>query len=140
MLKRRLSIIAFVLCIVILLSAIAVFAEDFKVKLGLYERIVTMSLLPQAGNYATLKIVTELNMMLGPTEEEYKAAGLQPQEGGGVLAKNWLAVPEKEFTFKEVALSMIVDALKKLDEEKKLTMEHFRVYEKFMLVKKEGEE
>ena len=134
--NRKLSIVALVFCIVILLSAIAL-AQDFKVKLGLYERLVVMGLLPQTGNFATLKIVTELNLMLGPTDEEYKAAGLEPQESGGVIAKNWLAVPEKEFTFKEIALGMIVDALKKLDEEKKLTMEHFRVYEKFILTKKE---
>jgi hypothetical protein len=136
MLNRKLKIIAFVFCIVILLSAL-VFAEDFKVKLGLYERLVTMSLLPATGNYATLKIITELNLMLAPTDEEYKAAGLEPQENGGVIAKNWQAVPEKEFTFKETALKLIQDALKKLDEEGKLTMEHYRCYEKFMIVKKE---
>jgi hypothetical protein len=128
--------IALILCIVILLS-VSVFAEDFKVKLGLFERLVTMALLPAAGNYATLKIVTEANLMLGPTQEEYKAAGLEPQANGGVTAKNWLAVPEKELAFGEVLLKMITDALKKLDEDGKLTMEHFRVYEKFILNKKE---
>ena len=128
--------ILLIVCILILLS-VSVFAEDFKVKLGLYERLVTMALLPQTASYAALKIVTELSLMLAPTDEEYKAAGLESQEGGGVTAKNWLAVPEKEFTFKEVALKMITDALKKLDEDGKLTMEHYRVYERFMIVKKE---
>lgn len=138
MFKRKLNIVAIVLCILILLS-VSVFAEDFKVKLGLYERLVTMALLPQTANFATLKIVTELNLMLAPTDEEYKTAGLEAQENGGITAKNWLAVPEKEFTFKETALKIIQDALKKLDEEGKLTMEHFRVYERFILIKKEGE-
>jgi len=32
---------------------------------------------------------------------------------------------------------MIRDALQKLEDEEKLTMEHFRVYEKFMLVEEE---
>ena len=128
--------IALILCILLILST-SVFALDTKIKLGLYERLVTMSLLPTTANFATLKIVTELNLMLAPTEEEYKLAGLEPRTNGGILAKDWLAVPEKEFTFGEIALGIIVDALKKLDEEKKLTMEHYKVYEKFIL---KGEE
>ena len=127
-----------VLCILVLLS-VSVFAEDFKTKLGLFERLVIMGLLPQTGNFATLKIVTEANLMLGATDEESVIAGLSPTEAGGVVAKyGWTAVPEKEFTFKETLLGIIKAALQKLEDEEKLTMEHFRVYEKFMVVK-EGE-
>lgn len=142
MFKRRLSIVAVVLCVVLLLSSIAVANnEPFKTKLNLFERLVVMGLLPQTGNFATLKIVTELNMMLGATDEEYAQAGLEPQEDGSIQAKlGWLVVPEKEFTFKETALKIIRDALQKLDDEEKLTMEHFRVYEKFMIVKEKEEE
>jgi len=139
--RKQLNIVALILCAVLILTFVALANDEpFKVKLGLFERIVTMSLLPQKGNFATLKIVTELNMMLAPTDEEYIAAGLQPTEQGGVLAENWQAVEEKEFTFKEAALKMIRAALKKLDEEEKLTMEHFRVYQKFMIVEEKEEE
>lgn len=139
MFKRRLSIIAIVLCIVILLSAIAIANDEpFKTKLNLFERLVVMGLLPQTGNFATLKIVTEANMMLGATDEESVIAGLKPNEQGGVIALHgWLVVPEKEFTFKETLLGIIRDALQKLDDEEKLTMEHYRVWEKFMIVKEE---
>ena len=132
--------IAIVLCILILLSA-SVFAEDFKTKLNLFERLVVMGLLPQAGNFATLKIVTEANLMLGATDEESVLAGLEATPEGGVVAKKgWIVVPEKEFIFKETLLKIIKDALQKLDDEEKLTMEHFRVWEKFMVVEeKEGE-
>jgi len=130
--------IAIVLCILILLS-VSVFAEDFKTKLNLFERLVIMGLLPQTGNFATLKIVTEANLMLGATDEESVIAGLKPNDQGGVIAeKGWTAVPEKEFTFKETLLGLIRSALQKLEDEEKLTMEHFRVYEKFMIAK-EGE-
>lgn len=137
--RKQLNIVAIVLCMVVLLSAIAIANnEPFKTKLNLFERLVVMGLLPQTGNFATLKIVTELNMMLGATDEEYITAGLMPTDEGGVVAEHgWLVVPEKEFVFKEAALKIIRAALQKLDEEEKLTMEHFRVYEKFMIVKEE---
>jgi len=130
--------IAIVLCIVILLSALSIAAEPFKTKLNLFERLVIMGLLPQTGNFATLKIVTEANLMLGATDEESVIAGLESNDQGGVVAKyGWTAVPEKEFTFKETLVGIIRDALQKLEDEEKLTMEHFRVYEKFMLVEEE---
>ena len=129
--------VVLILCILVLLS-VSVFAEDFKTKLNLFERLVIMGLLPQTGNFATLKIVTEANLMLGATDEESVIAGLKPNDQGGVIAeKGWTAVPEKEFTFKETLLGIIKAALQKLEDEEKLTMEHFRIYEKFMLPKKE---
>jgi len=139
MFKRKLNIIVIVLCIVIFLSALAIATEPFKAKLNLFERLVVMGLLPQSGNFATLKIVTEANLMLGATDEESVLAGLGASPEGGVIAKyGWLAVPEKEFTFKETLLGIIKDALQKLEDEEKLTMEHYRVYQIFMIVR-EGE-
>lgn len=127
-----------VLCIAIVFIANEVFADEpFKVKLNLFERFVVMGLLPQTGNFAALKIVTELNMMLGATDEEFIAAGLETTPEGGIRAQNWLAVEEIEFTFKEAALGLIKDALQRLDDAEELTMEHFRVYEKFMMIKEE---
>lgn len=143
MFKRKLNIVAIVLCIIMLLSVLAISAEPFKTKLNLFERLVVMGLLPQTGNFATLKIVMEANLMLGATDEESVVAGLEPQEDGSILArKGWLAVPEKEFTFKETLLKLIRGALTELNEADppKLTMEHFRVYEKFMLVEEKEEE
>ena len=142
MFKKRLSIIALILCVVMLLSTIAIANDEpFKTKLNLFERLVVMALLPQTGNFATLKIVMEANLMLGATDEESVLADLKPNAQGGVVAlKGWTAVPEREFIFKETLLGIIRVALQKLDDEEKLTMEHFRVWEKFMLVEeKEGE-
>ena len=138
MFKRKLNIVTLILCIVMLLSALAIAAEPFKTKLNLFERLVVMGLLPQTGNFATLKIVTEANLMLGATDEESVLAGLEPTPEGGVIAEfGWTIVPEREFIFKETLLGIIKNALQKLDDEEKLTMEHFRVYEKFMIVEEE---
>ena len=125
------------ICIMLLIATMSVFAEDFKVKLNLFERLVVMGLLPQTGNFATLKIVTEANLMLGATDEESVLAGLGATPEGGVVALNgWTVVPEKEFVFKETLLKLIRDALQKLNDADPpaLTMEHFRVYEKIMVV------
>jgi len=103
-----------------------------KVSLNLFERLVVLALLPAEGNFATLKIVNELKMELAPTEEEFKKAGLEAMENGGIQAKDWLAVPEKEITLGETAEKIIVDALKKLDKEMKLKNEHMTVYMKFI--------
>ncbi len=128
-----------VLCIAIVVVGIEVFAEEFKTDLNLFERLVIMGLLPQTGNFMVLKVVTEANLMLGATDEESVIAGLELTPEGGVVAKyGWLAVPVREFTFKEALCGMIKYALQQLEDAEKLTMEHYRVYEKFMIVE-EGE-
>lgn len=109
------------------------FAESFKVKLNLFERLVVMGMLPAEGNFATLKIVNELRMELAPSEEEYQKAGLSIMENGqGVQAKDWNAVKEKELKLGETAKGIIVKALKKLDKEMKLKNEHMTIYMKFI--------
>ncbi|GAI09310.1 unnamed protein product, partial [marine sediment metagenome] len=135
MLNRRMKLTALILCIVLIIGMVAYAEyEPFKVKLGLFERLIVLSFYQQVeGSFATLKIVRELQMELAPTEEEYKLAGLQDLEGGGVNAEDWLAVPEKEIVFGDKAKEIIVNALIKLDKDEKLRQEHFSVYEKFVL-------
>lgn len=133
MFKRKLSIIALALCFVLILAVLS-FAvyEPFKVKLTLFERFVTMSLLPPEGNYMTLKIIQDLQMELAPSEEEAVLAGLFPVEGGGTDAEDWDAVPPKEVVFGDIAKGLIVDALTKLNDKEKLTQQHMTLYEKFI--------
>ncbi len=128
--KRSISLVA----VIALLFSGLCFAEyvPCKVSLNLFERMVVLALLPAEGNFATLKIVNELKMELAPTEEEFKKAGLSALESGGIQAKDWLAVPEKEITLGETAEGIIVKALKKLDKESKLRAEHMTVYAKFI--------
>jgi len=127
---RKLSL---AVIIVLLLGGLC-FAEyvPCKVSLNLFERLVVMGLLPAEGNFATLKIVNELKMELAPTEEEYKLAGLTSMKNGGIQAKDWTIVKEKEITLGETAEGIIVNALKKMDKEMKLKNEHMTVYTKFI--------
>lgn len=141
MLNRRMKLTVLVLCIILIVGMIG-FAEykPFKVKLNLFERIVVMSLLPKEGSFITLKIIRDLQMELAPTEEEAALSGLVDLETGGIKAENWFAVKEKEIVFGDIAKGLVVDALKKLDDEEKLRDEHFSLYEKFIILpEKEGD-
>lgn len=141
MLRRNTKLLALVLCFVMLFSLIALTVyEPFKVKLNMYERVVCMSLFPKEGTFVTLKIVRDMQNELAPSEEEAKLAGLQDLPGGGVKAENWFIVIEKEIVFGDIALGLVVDALEKLDEEEKLTNDHFTLYEKFMIDPKKKED
>jgi len=142
MMNRRQKIIALALIMVLVFSMVALAAyEPFKVKLGLFDRLVCMSLLPEEGSFITLKIVRELQMELAPSEEEYKLAGLvpNPTNGGTEASLGWDKVPEKEIIFGDIAKGIIVAALEKLDKEEKLTQQHFLLYKKFIIGVKEGE-
>ena len=143
MIRRKQNVVALILVFVMLFSVVALAVyEPFKVKLTLFERFITLSLLPAEGNYRTLKIIRELQLELAPSEEEVKLAGLKDLEGGGTDAKDWNIVPPKEIIFGDIAKEIIVKALNKLDDEEKLTHQHVTVFEKFVTYAekpKEGE-
>ena len=144
MLRRKQSILTLVLIMVMVFSilSLAVY-EPFKVDLGLFNRLVALSLLPPEGSFATLKIVREMQMELAPTEEESKAAGIIDNLlTGGVTVdpeKGWDKVEDKEIVFGDIAKALIVSALEKLDKEEKLTQQHFDLYKWFVLGEKQEE-
>ena len=150
MLNRRMKLTAVLVLVFVLLMGMVSLAayEPFKVKLGLFDRLVCLALLPAEGSFVTLKIVRELQMELAPTEEESKKAGLVDNLlTGGVSIddpddpeKGWDAVEPKEIIFGDIAKAIIVAALEKLDAEEKLTQQHFILYELFIEGKKQEEE
>ena len=140
MLNRRLNIIVLILIFVMLISIVAFTADEpFKAKLGLFDRLVCLALLPAEGSYATLKIVRELQMELAPSEEESKAVGIiNDLLTGGVQAeKGWDKVEDKDIVFGDIAKGIIVAALEKLNNEEKLTQQHFNLYSWFVLGEKQ---
>ena len=142
MLNRRLNIIALILVFVMLMSMVAFTAnEPFKVRLGLFDRLVCLALLPAEGSYTTLKIVRELQMELAPSEEESKLAGVVDDllTGGVQATLGWDKVGDKDIVFGDIAKGIIVAALEKLDEQEKLTQQHFNLYRWFILGEKQEE-
>ena len=140
MLRRNTKLFALVLAFVMLLSIISLAVyEPFKVELTLFERYVCMGLLPVEANFATWLAIKEIQEELSATEEESELAGLDPLPTGGTRADNWNAVEPKVIVFGDIVKGLIVDVLERLDEQKKLTNQHFTLYEKFVLEKVEEE-
>jgi len=100
-------------------------------KLGVYERLILLNILPKEGNFATLKINRKLRESMSFDEEELKLLDFQDKGEGRVEWKQD-AVGEKDIPIGEKATDIIIDALKKLNDDKKLTDEHYSVYEKFV--------
>jgi len=101
-------------------------------KLNMYERFVASSLLPEKASFSEWKIINDLKNELAPTEAELKAIDLKPLPDAGGVTANWGAVKEKEIVFGETTERIIVNALKKLDKESGLLVEHLSLYEKFV--------
>jgi len=72
----------------------------------------------------------QLREDLSFTEEEHKKLKFR-QEGGHVFWKTE-AAKDKDITIGEKANDIIVNALKKLNDQKRLKDEHFTLYEKFI--------
>jgi len=97
-------------------------------KLNVLERITLMQILPSEGSYATYKILTDLRVQLSFNEEEYKRFGMK--EANAQIT--WQKSEDRDFIFGEKATSIVQDALKKLDEQGKITMQTSSLFEKFI--------
>ena len=99
-------------------------------ELTVLERIILQELLPKESNYITFKILTDLRAELSFTEAEIKNYGIN-QEGGRVTW-NSAKAQSKKVAIGETAMNIIVDALKKLDENNKINGDNIGLYEKFI--------
>ena len=99
-------------------------------KLSVRERLVLLSVLPQEGNFITLKVVRKLREGLSFSEEELKQYKFV-QDKGRVTWDDSVE-QSKAIEIGTQAKIIIQDALKKLNEDKKLKDEHFTIYEKFV--------
>ena len=98
-------------------------------ELDVRERLILISVVPQEGNFVTLKVIRSLQEALSFSEEEHKLYKFVESEG----TVTWDDTTEqvKEVEIGEKATDIIVEALKKLDESKQLKLEHYSLYEKF---------
>ena len=103
-----------------------------KFKLNLHERLIFLSLLPKQNDFSTMKILRKVSQDVGFTDEEYKYYNIKPVENGRISFDVIKAQEEKDFDIGEIAVQLVKTALEKLDKDKKLTQEHFSIYEKFV--------
>ena len=99
-------------------------------KLNLVERIKLGQLLPESGNIATLRILTELRLRLGVTEEEHARFSIVVD--GTSVKWNPAVDTTTDIEVGDVAKSIIRDQLLKMDEAEAMTVEHVSLYEKFV--------
>lgn len=97
-----------------------------------------MAVVPKQHNFTTMRILTKVMEELGLTEAEVKQHIIQEGE-----RQRWTNEAHegkdtpKPFRFGETSFNVIRDALKKLDSDKTLTVEHLTLYEKFVETKPE---
>lgn len=99
--------------------------------LTLQERIATLSILPEKGDFVTLKTLNQLRLSLALTEDEIKEWGVSQDDDGLV---SWTSSDEVEIPIGEVATGIIVDSLRKLEVNKDLSVDLLSIYEKFIPV------
>lgn len=102
-------------------------------RLNVFERITLLGLLPSEGNFVTLKVVRDSQNVLALTEKELKDFDVTEVRDGDKTRYTWNEAGNEGVGIElgEKACDLIKDALEKLDKEKKLTKNHFNLYEKF---------
>jgi len=128
-------------------------------KLGVYERLILQNILPQEGDFITLKLVRKLRESLAFSEKEiaeidFKNHWKCPKCNKVELSANVIKcqdcgiymIPAGQVTWdEEKAINVVKDvhmgkamlnlcetALQKLSDEKKLTEQHMSLFEKFV--------
>ena len=100
-----------------------------NMKLSVGDRLILLGVIPQQGDFTTLKIVRNMRDELSFSEEEHKILKIR-QEGEMMFWEEGLE--DKEINFGEKATDIIVDAFKKLNDQKKLRIEQMELYERFV--------
>lgn len=101
-----------------------------NMKLSVTERLTLLQILPPMNNFVTMNIVLELSKNVGLSENEVKELGIK--KGENKIEWDVTKEKEKEIEFSEVEKGIIKDALRKLDEEKKVELVHISLWNKFM--------
>jgi len=96
--------------------------------LNVHERLVLLSIIPKEGDYVTLRILRELRMALGLTEEEIKKWNVVQAD----TRVTWDENGEAEIPIGEKAMGIIIDTLRELSNRNKLNENSLELYEKFI--------
>lgn len=105
-------------------------------KLKVKDRLTLLGLLPKEGDFISLKVVRQLQNDLSFSEKEIKRYKFR-QEGSIVKWDEKIA-QEKEIEIGDKAKEIIANALKEMNEKKKLTLNSIDLYERFVEKNKGG--
>jgi len=100
-------------------------------KLTIYERIAILGVLPKEGDFTTLKILRDLQNLIGFSEEDHKKFKIV-QENGQIRWDEKEGLKKVNIELGEKAREIIKNALLDLDKQKKLEPRHYTIYERFV--------
>jgi DNA modification methylase len=114
-------------------------------KLNIAERIALLQVLPEEGDFTTLKVLREIQENVGFSEEDHKKykiekfneEGKKDPNGNRIRWDPVEGIKEVEIEFGVKATEIVKDALTKMDSEKKLIPNLFTLFEKFVQDKQE---
>lgn len=101
-----------------------------KITLKISERLHLMPVLPHEGSFATLRLIRDLVQKVGLSDADYENYGITRE--GNILKWNEAKDVGQEFEFGLAETELIVESLKQADKDKKLMLEQFSIYEKFV--------
>ena len=101
------------------------------------DRLTLLNILPKEGDFTTIKLMRKLRESLSFDEDELKI--IQFVQNGDQVQWNAEGAASilKRCQIGEKMTDMIHDVLKKLSDEKKLTDQHFSLYEMFVVNREE---
>lgn len=98
-------------------------------ELNVQERLTLVNLLPEKGNFQTMKTIEAARSLLYPSEEEVKK--FEVNQTGNNISWNKEGAKSIEIKLTKVQKDMLQATLEKLDEKEELTFAHYAVFKKF---------
>ena len=96
-----------------------------KLVLSVKDRLMLQGVLPQSGDLISQTIVKDIQDKIRITQQEMTEGEFRAEKES--IMWNPLKVKEVEFDFTNAEVNTLKDAVKKLDEEKKITMENIEM-------------
>lgn len=93
--------------------------------------VLLFDVLPERGDFTTLKIVNDLRMQLAPSEKDIKEFEIKT-EGNSVKWNTKGIDTYKEIEIGEKGEDIIISRLKEINDKKELSGKHYSLYEKFV--------
>jgi len=104
-----------------------------KLTLGVKERLLVLGLLPERGNIADLRILREMETLLGFSAEEHEQLKIR-QMGPGVTTWNEKVAETmaRSFEFPDRVIEIVKERLQQLSQDNQLHKDHLAIWNMFV--------
>lgn len=119
------------ICVSFLLLASFVCYADVSLDMTVKDRITVLSIFPRETNLVEQTYIRDISDKVVITQEEIKAVEFQYDDELKTYKWNAEKDKPKKIKFTDVERDFILDIIRKLDQEKKITIDIYQLYEKF---------